>query len=180
MEVETLILGVVARERAERNLGHHAFGALGQGAGLVETTIEAPAGAGVGFEVDFGADRGAGVRAVLTVEGHAFGLHPAAGPSTGATERFRVEGITGFTFAEVHEDGLVRGATLLVEGAFALGVIDRGRQESSVVHRFPLGEGWGFRLLGRLLREASQGHQRQGEGQGGAGHEFHRIGNEVG
>ncbi len=138
VEVEALILGVFARERAEGDFGHHAFGALGQGAGLVESAVEAPAGAGVGFEEHLGANRGARVGAVLAVEGDALGLHPAAGPGASAAERLSVEGITGFAVTEVHEDGLVRRAALLVEGALALGVIDRGREEAAVVHRFPL------------------------------------------
>ena len=39
----------------------------------------------------------------------------------------------------------------------ALGVVDRGRQEAAVVHRFPLRERLGVRLLDGFLREAGQG-----------------------
>ena len=157
MEVEALILGVLARERAERDLGHHAFRSLGQGAGLVEAAVEAPAGAGVRLEEDLGADGRAGVGAVLAVEGDALGLHPAARPGAGGAEGVGVEGEAGFAVAEVDEDGLVRGAALLVEGTLALGVVDRGRQEAAVVHRFPLRECFGLGLLGGVLGEAGEG-----------------------
>jgi hypothetical protein len=78
---------------------------------------------------------------VLAIEGDALGLHPAARPGAGTAEGVGVEGVTGFAIAEVHEHGLVRGAALLLEGALALRVVDRSRQEAAVVHRFPLRRG---------------------------------------
>ena len=123
-EVEAEVLGMFAGERAQRDRGHDAGGADGQLAGVGEAAVLAPAGAGVGFGEEVGAFGRGGVRAVSTIEGDALALEPAAGPEAGAAQGLGVEGVTGVLVAEVHQDGLIGGAALVLEGILALGVVD--------------------------------------------------------
>ena len=178
-EVEAEVLGVLAGQGTQRNRRHDAGGADGEFAGFRETAVLAPTGARVGLDVEVGALGGGGVRAVRAVEGHALALEPATRPETGAAQGLGIESVAGVLLAEVHQDGLVGGAALVLERILAERVVDGGAQEATVVHVHVfagrlgglLGFGLlGLRLLGGVGGETGEDRQRQGaEGEQVAG-----------
>ena len=123
-----------AWERAERNRRHDFLWAGGKFARLSKAAVLAPAWTRIGLGEEVGAFSGGWVGAVGTIEGNALTLEPAAGPKASAAEGFGVEGVTGIFGAKVHEHGLIGRTAFLFKGALALGVVDGGAMEATVVH----------------------------------------------
>ena len=172
-EVEADILGVFAWERAERNRRHDFLWAGGKLARLSKAAVLAPARTRIGLGEEVGTFSGGWVRAVGTIEGNALTLEPAAGPKASATEGFSVEGVTGIFGAKVHEHGLIGRTAFLFKGALALGVVDGGAQEATVVHlhvfagRLSGGLLWGIGLFRGVCGRGRKGRKRES----GQGHE---------
>ena len=187
-EVETEVLRVFARERAQRNLRHDVRRAGGELAGVDKASVLAPAWTGIGLGEEVGTFSGGRVRAVRTIEDHAFALEPATGPEAGATQGFGVEGVASVFFAEVHQDRFVGRAALLLKGVLSLCVVDGGAEEAPIVHvhvfagRLSRGFLWGVGLFrGISLLGGVRGRGREGrERKSGQDHEGASVGEHKG
>ena len=99
------------------------------------------------------------------VEDHALVSHKSARPAARPAAQVGVEKHPTLVVAELDRDAFVRAAAAALERVFSLGVVPRGREKTSVVHRL---------IFCVLLcgKEGGRGEREQcGEGDSSVDHE---------